>query len=111
MISAMRAQFEAQRLEVLAHLDVTRIGKSYGRKDWLADLLDRAAANQSFAEAIKPIIQTILSTTGRSALSEVGRDPSQYDPFTPAILEYFRDRSVKIAQDVDEETAKQLQRR
>ena len=81
---------------------------SLARKDWLRDLLDWVEANQSFAAAIKPIIQTIPINTGRDALQEVDLDPSQFDPFTPALIDYFTGRSFKIAEDVNEETAKQL---
>lgn len=104
----MRAQFERQRVAVIGHLDTSRIGKGYSRKDWLQDLLDWIEANESLAAAIKPIIQTVLISTGRSAITEAGRDPSQFDPFTPAIREYFASRPTKIAEDVNEETAKQL---
>lgn len=104
----MRAQFEAQRQHVIAHLDPSVIGKDYRKRDYLDDLNDWADSDESFSEAIKPVIQLILLESGRAALQEVGRQPSTYDPFTPALRQYFTDRSLKIASDVNDETAKQL---
>jgi hypothetical protein len=119
MVTAMAEQFNAQRDAILPNLDTSKIGKAYGkkvkgkqltytRKDWLQDLLDWAAASESFAEAIKPIIHAILLQAGHDAMQSIGMDAGQFDPFTPAIVEYFQDRSVKIATDVNDETAKQL---
>ena len=119
MASAAAAQFNAQRDQIMANLDTSKIGKSYGkkikgkqpiysRKDWLQDLIDWAAASESFAEAIKPIIHATLLQAGRDATQDLGIDAGWFDPFTPAIVEYFQDRSTKIANDVNDETAKQL---
>jgi SPP1 gp7 family putative phage head morphogenesis protein len=108
MVTAIAAQFNAQRAEILAHLDTTHIGKSYTRKDWLNDLLDWAAANDNFRDAIKPIVHATLLEAGTSAMQEVGLEASQFDPFTPAIIDYFQNRSQKIAKDVNDETEKQL---
>jgi SPP1 gp7 family putative phage head morphogenesis protein len=119
MVTAMAEQFNAERDAILPNLDTSKIGKAYGkkvkgkqptytRKDWLQDLLDWAAASDSFAEAIKPIIHAILLQAGHDAMQSIGMDAGQFDPFTPAIIEYFQDRSLKIATDVNDETAKQL---
>ena len=109
MVTIMAAQFNKQRADILAHLDTSRIGtKSYTRKDWLQDLLDWAQAAESFGAAIKPTIHATLLQAGQDASQEVGLDPSQFDPFTPAIIEYFQNRSIKIAADVTDETEKQL---
>ena len=105
----MRLQFDAQRVQVMGNLDYSRIGqKGYKKKDWLDDLLDWGEADTAFAESIKPVIQAVLIETGRSAMQEIGKQPSLYDPFTPALREYFANRSLKIAADVNDETAKQL---
>jgi SPP1 gp7 family putative phage head morphogenesis protein len=108
MITVMRAQFERQREQVLAHLSYSNVGKSYTKKDWLDDLNDWSASDESFAEAIKPLIQIMLIEAGQQAIQEVGRQPSTFDPFTPALRQYFTDRSLKIATDVNDETEKQL---
>ena len=119
MVTVMAEQFNAQRAEILAHLDTARIGKSYGRKpkgkqptytrkDWLQDLLDWAHAAESFKAAIQPIVHATLMQAGQDAITEVGMESSQFDPFTPAIVEYFQNRGMKIAKDVTDETEKQL---
>jgi SPP1 gp7 family putative phage head morphogenesis protein len=119
MVAAMAEQFIAQRDRIIANLDPARIGKSYGkkvrgkqpvysRKDWLQDLIDWAAAAESFGAAIEPTIHATLLQAGRDAMQDIGIDAGQFDPFTPAIIEYFHDRSAKIANDVTDETEKQL---
>ncbi len=109
MITAIAAQFNAQRAEILAHLDTAGIGsKSYTRKDWLQDLLDWAQAAMNFKAAIQPIVHATILQAGQSASQAVGLESSQFDPFTPAIVEYFQNRSMKVAKDVNDETEKQL---
>ena len=108
MVTAMAQQFNVQRDAILPNLDTSKIGKAYGkrakgkppiytRRDWLQDLLDWAEASDSFAEAIKPIIHAVLLQAGHDAMQSIGLDAGQFDPFTPAIIEYFQDRSLKIA--------------
>lgn len=109
MVTVMAAQFNHQRAQILGRLDTAQIGtKGYTRKDWLQDLLDWAEAAQSFKQAIQPVVHATLLQAGQSAIKEVGLEPSQFDPFTPAIVEYFQSRSMKIAKDVTDETEKQL---
>lgn len=109
MVTAMAQQFNQQRDLILANLDTTRIGtKGYTRKDWLQDLLDWAAASESFRAAIEPVINATLLQAGQDATQALGIDAGMFDPFTPAIQEYFQDRSAKVAKDVNDETAKQL---
>ena len=105
----MRYQFDSQRQAAIANLDNSRIGqKGWTRKHWLDDLLEWAEANPSLAEAIKPVITAVLIETIRSAMFEVGKQASTFDPFTPVLRKYFTKRSLKIATDVNGETAKQL---
>ena len=108
MMNAMRLQFESQRLQLVARLDPSKITKSYRRKDWLNDLMDWDAATESFRLAIQPTIVSVLYANGQAAMLEVGIDPSVYDPYAPAIRDYFQNRSLKIAQDVNDETEKQI---
>ena len=109
MVQACRVQFEIQRQQILTRLDYTRIGtKGYRVKDWLADLLDWDEAKGNFADAVKPILYATLIETGREAMTEVGKDASSYDPFKPAIQDYFDSRSTLLADEVNDETAKQL---
>lgn len=116
MVTAMAEQFNAQRDQILAHLDTSKIGKAfftgiskksvtYTRKDWLQDLLDWAEAAGSFKAAIEPIIHATLLQAGQDASQAIG---TTFDPFTPAIVEYFQNRSTKVAKDVTDETEKQL---
>lgn len=108
MATVLASQFNSQREQILLHLDTTQIGKSYTRKDWLQDLLDWAQATENMSQAIRPLVHATLLKAGQEATREVGLEVSQFDPFTPAIIEYFQDRSQKIAQDVNDETAKQI---
>lgn len=108
MLQAVRSQFEQQRDQILANLDPSRIGKSYTRKDWLKDLIDWTGATDSLRQAIQPIVFSTLLETGKEAMHEVGRDASMFDPYAPALRAYFQDRSLRVAQDINDETAKQL---
>jgi hypothetical protein len=98
MVTAMAQQFNAQRDAILPNLDTSKVGKAYGRKvkgkqpmytrkDWLQDLLDWAEAAGSFGAAIEPIIHATLLQAGQEASQSIG---VQFDPFTPAIIEYFQ---------------------
>ena len=106
--NVMRRQFEQQRIEILANLDPSKITKSYTRKDYLDDLIDWERSTDDMRQAVQPTIVSILYATGMDAMQDAGLDPSAYDPFTPAIREYFQNRSLVIAEDVNAETAKQL---
>lgn len=108
ILQALQAQFNAQREEALRNFDPSRIGKSYTRKDYLNDLVDWLQAAEAMRGAIEPIIYAALVETGREAMSEVGKQPSQFNPFTEPIRDFYTSRSVKIAKDVDDETEKQL---
>lgn len=109
MAAALATQFNAQKTQILANLDYARIGqKGYTKKDWLQDLIDWAEATANMNAAIKPLIHSVLITAGQDATQSLGLEASMFDSFTPAIMEYFQDRSVKIASDVDDETEKQL---
>lgn len=108
LITVMQQQFNRQREAILANLDSSRINKSYTRKDWLSDLIDWAMYNEDFRQAIQPTVHAVLLEAGQEAMQQVGRQPSTYDPFSPALTKYFQERSTKIATDVDDETAKQI---
>ena len=108
LVTACRIQFEAQRIQILGALDTSIIGKGYTKKDWLADLINWDEADLAFQESIKPAIFTVLLESGAAAMSEIGRDGSTYDPFTQPLRDYFEERTLKIATDVDAETAKQI---
>lgn len=107
-LTTVRRQFDAQRDEVLRHLDTSKIGKSYTTKGWLDDLLDWKAAKERFKKAVAPILYGLITETGKSASAQVGLDPSQFDPFTPAIQDYYTGRSLKISDSINDETEKQL---
>ncbi|WP_159441864.1 phage portal protein [Williamsia sterculiae] len=109
LMRATREQFDAQKRELLTRLDqLQRPTKGYTRKDWLNDLVDWGGFDGKMATAIEPILRLVLNDTGRSATGELGRDPSQFNPYADAIQQYVKSRSVKIAKDVDDETEKQL---
>lgn len=108
MVTAVQNQFNAQRETILANLDTSKIGKSYTRKDWLQDLLDWVRATEDLSQAIRPSVHATLVAAGQEASQQIGFEASQFDPFTPAIIQYFQARSDKIAQDVNDETAKQI---
>ena len=108
MVQAVRAQFEDQRRKILVNLDTSRIGKSYTRKDWLNDLLDWAAAREAMTTAIKPILLATLVESGNEAMREIEVEANLFDPFTAPMRDYFENRTLRISQDVNDETEKQL---
>lgn len=71
-------------------------------------MLDWAGASTDFKNAIQPTIQAVLIQAGQDAMQQAGSQPSTFDPFSQPLVDYFQTRSLKIAQDVNDETAKQL---
>jgi SPP1 gp7 family putative phage head morphogenesis protein len=57
---------------------------------------------------MEQIVFTVLIETGRDAMKELGISQGTFDPFTPAIEQYFKTRSIKVSGDINDETAKQL---
>lgn len=78
------------------------------KRDWLAGLIAWLYFNDRLSAALKPILYGLLIETGQDAMTQAGKQPSQFDPSTAAVLKYVQDRSDKIATDVDAETEKQL---
>lgn len=108
MVQACRQVFELQRAQAIQNLDYSKIGKAYRMKDWLDDLVDWQGTQDQLAQALQQIVFVILTETGRDAMSEIGKPASTYDPFTPALEEYFQTKSLLAAESINEETAKQL---
>ncbi len=78
------------------------------KRDWLAGLIAWLYFTNALSAALKPLLYALLVETGQDAISQVGKQPSQFDPTTSAILKYAQDRSDRIAGDVNSETEKQL---
>ncbi len=117
MLSALHNQVEQQRIEVLNNFQTNPrpSGKSYTAKmtqqqkrDWLAGLIAWLYFTNAMSGVLKPILYGLLVETGMDAISQVGKQPSQFDPTVVAITKYMTDRSNKIAGDVNAETEKQL---
>ncbi len=108
LITACRGQFNIQLTQLLGQLDTTQISKSYTKREWLDDLINWSAADESFKEAIKPSVYAVLIEAGRDAMAEIGREASMFDPFTQPLKDYYNNRTEKIAVDVNDETAKQI---
>lgn len=64
--------------------------------------------DDSMRRAIAPILYSLIVETGKSAIADVGLDPSQFNSTAIGILNYNQQRSTKIAVDVNDETEKQL---
>ncbi|MEA9985646.1 hypothetical protein [Subtercola sp. RTI3] len=58
--------------------------------------------------AIAPIIYALIVETGKGATGDLNLDPSMFNPTTPDVMNYYQQRSQKIAEDVNAETEKQL---
>ncbi|GAP57980.1 hypothetical protein AHiyo1_09420 [Arthrobacter sp. Hiyo1] len=58
--------------------------------------------------AIAPIIYALIVETGKDATEDLNLDPSMFNPTTPDVMNYYQQRSQKIAEDVNAETEKQL---
>lgn len=108
VVQVCRTIFEAQRVQAIQNLDYSRIGKSYRMKDYLDDLVNWQGTEAQLAQSLEPIIYATIVETGRAALAEIGVQAGTYDPFTPAIDSYFKDHSLKVSKDINDETAKQL---
>lgn len=113
MLTVIREQFDRQRAEILAKLEASPPQKASpvaGRrtKALLDDFIDWSAAVDAFTEAVKPVLLTVVSETGRQVLADLGLDASQFNPFAEAIVRFNDARSTKIAKDVSDETEKQL---
>lgn len=78
------------------------------KKRLLDGLINWNTYDDTMRRAIAPILYTLITETGKSATAEVGLDPSQFNPTAIDILNYNRERSTKIATDVNDETEKQL---
>ncbi len=78
------------------------------KRDWLAGLIAWLYFTNALSSAIKPLLYALLVETGQDAISQVGKQPSQFDPTVAAVLKYAQDRSDRIATDVNTETEKQL---
>lgn len=107
-MTILRSEFNAQMEQVLSNVDLSKISKQYTRKQLLSDLIDWPAYTQQMADHIQPIIFTLLSEVGQAAMQDLGLDPAQFDPISTAITTFYTDRAIKIAEDVNDETEKQL---
>lgn len=77
-------------------------------KDYVTELLNWEEADDAMKAAVTPYILQVLIETGKDAMQQIGMEPSIYDPFAPAITEFLRTRTTKIAKDINDETEKQL---
>jgi SPP1 gp7 family putative phage head morphogenesis protein len=111
----VRAQFEAQRLEILGNLNAWRFNKAYNAKDArqdkkakLAGLIAWSMATTALSDAMYPLLYQLMVETGQDAISQVGMDPSQFNPISSAVTGSARAQANKAAQSVNDETEKQL---
>lgn len=74
----------------------------------LDGLLSWSDYDDAMRRAIAPILYSLINETGKSAIAEVGLDPSQFNPTALDILNYNQQRAAKIATDVNDETEKQI---
>lgn len=115
---AVRQQFDAQQAEAVASLKNWAMTKAYKRKDakadkkakkeLLASLILWVAANQALADAMQPILYSLMIETGSDAFLQVGKQPSQFDPLDPKIIASARAQANLAAEKINQETEKQL---
>lgn len=103
----MRQQFNAQEQAIIAAIDKHGLGKAFYKKGILDDLYDWAIADEAVAKSLQPIILALIGQTGKLAMAEVGGDTA-FDPFSKPIMKFYRDRTTKVAVDLNDETEKQL---
>jgi hypothetical protein len=118
MTEVLHQQFRTQLQAILSKAQAGQLRKSLGgatkaqqqkqKRDWLAALLAWAAFDDAMRKALAPIIYALMVETGKSAIQEVGMDPSQFNPTALDVLNYSQQRAQKIADDVNDETEKQL---
>lgn len=118
MTEVLHQQFRMQLQAILSKAQAGQLRKSMSvatkaqqqkqKRDWLAALLAWAAFDDAMRKALAPIIYALMVETGKSAIQEVGLDPSQFNPTDLDILNYSQSRSSKIADDVNDETEKEI---
>ncbi|WOI85986.1 phage minor head protein [Rhodococcus qingshengii] len=95
----------------MSKLDVVPVKNSLTasrRKAWLDDVVDWASFDDEFVKAITPILLGLVYDVGTVAYQEVAVDAGVFTVFNDAVQSYLRQRSTKIAVDVNDETEKQL---
>lgn len=109
MLASLRRQFEVQRTIIIGKLDSTPTPtKGYTRKDWLGDVVDWGDLDKEMARALAPLLLSVVSEFGKYAYDQVNLDPQLFNTFNQSIQDYYKSRSNKIANDVNDETEKQL---
>lgn len=78
------------------------------RKSWLDDLVVWGDEDTIVSKAIAPLLYSLIAETGPDAMTEIQLTPSSFNPVTTAILNYYQHRATKIAEDINDETEKQL---
>lgn len=106
-----------QRKAILANISRVIMSKAYKTKAgmtqadkiaYLNAMVDWAEYDDTMRRALQPILFALINETGKSAIAEVGLDPSQFNPTALNVLNYNQERASKIATDVNDETEKQL---
>lgn len=111
----MRQQFEHQRSDIIGNAS-TKALKGYSAKavsvkdkrNYLAALVAWSVYDDTMRKALAPILYALIVETGKQAMQQISRDPSQFDPTTLSILNQYQHRATKISTDVNAETEKQL---
>ncbi|MDI9934699.1 phage minor head protein [Rhodococcus sp. IEGM 1351] len=111
MLQSVRRQFDAQRDFVLGKLDTVPVTNNFTpkqRKAWLDDVVDWSLFDDNMRKVLAPILLSLIADAGKVAVQQVGLDPSLFTVFNQSVQDYMRERSTKIAKDVNDETEKQL---
>lgn len=108
MLTAIQRQFNRQLDEILDGISRTERSLQVKAKDYVSSLIDWEDADGKLQRAIEPSLLQVIIDTGLDAIELLGLQPSQWDPYAVAVTEWFRNRSRKIAVDVNDETEKQL---
>lgn len=103
IMRASRRMFDAQKAEALDWL--SNHYKAY-TKDTLDEVVDWDKYTSEYADELQKIMAIIVEETGSLAIAEINTD--SFDAFTPNIIKFLQNRSLKASKDINEETRKQI---
>ncbi|TDX78624.1 SPP1 gp7 family putative phage head morphogenesis protein [Rathayibacter sp. PhB151] len=109
LLTGIQREFNRQRDEVLANVaTVQRTFTGQRTKDYIDSLLNWEQADVAMKAAVEPALLAVIIETGMDAMQQIGMQPSTYDPYSEAITAWYQQRTTKVAEDVTDETEKQL---
>lgn len=108
LLTALQVQFDRQLNTILMNIQTVERSLTSKTKDYVTEIISWESADADMGAALQPHLLEMLIQTGQQAIQDLGLNPSLYDPYSEAVQLYLEHRSTKIAEDVNDETEKQL---